>query len=135
MLTWPGWPVTARSRCSRCGGLPLAQILATSLTARWRYATNRRVKSWDEAYEQIRQVLLERFATLHSLALQQTLWEMGSAVLRARDDIAEIRLSAPNRHHFLADLAPFGLDAKDPRFWDGGLSVISGMIDELEAMG
>ena len=28
----------------------------------------------------------------------------------ARDDVAEIRLSAPNRHHFLADLAPFGLD-------------------------
>ena len=28
-----------------------------------------------------------------------------------------------------------GLDAKDPAFWDGGLSVIAGMIDELEAMG
>jgi urate oxidase len=24
--------------------------------------------------------------------------------------VAEVRLSAPNRHHFLADLAPFGLD-------------------------
>jgi oligoendopeptidase F len=32
-------------------------------------------------------------------------------------------------------LAPFGLDAKNPAFWDGGLSVIEGMIDELEAMG
>ena len=31
-------------------------------------------------------------------------------------------------------LAPFGLDASDPAFWDKGLSVISGMIDELEAM-
>jgi oligoendopeptidase F len=30
---------------------------------------------------------------------------------------------------------PFGLDAKDPKFWDGGLSVIAGMIDELETMG
>ena len=35
---------------------------------------------------------------------------MGRAVLEARHDVAEIRLSAPNRHHFLADLAPFGLD-------------------------
>src|SRR5215469_7995727 len=86
------------------------RILATSLTARWRYATNRRLKSWDEAYEQIRQVLLEGFATLHSLALQQTLIEMGRAALEARDDVAEIRLSAPNKHHFLADLSPFGLD-------------------------
>ena len=32
-------------------------------------------------------------------------------------------------------LQPFGLDARDPKFWDGGLKVISGMIDELEAMG
>ena len=32
-------------------------------------------------------------------------------------------------------LQPFGLDARDPKFWDGGLTVISDMIDELEAMG
>jgi oligoendopeptidase F len=31
-------------------------------------------------------------------------------------------------------LAPFGLDASDPNFWDKGLSLISSMIDELEAM-
>ena len=31
-------------------------------------------------------------------------------------------------------LAPFGLDASDPAFWDKGLSVIGGFIDELEAM-
>jgi urate oxidase len=87
------------------------RILATSLTARWRYEMGRRrPKSWDEAHAEIRQILLERFAEVHSLALQQTLWEMGKAVLEARDDVAEIRLSAPNRHHFLADLAPFGLD-------------------------
>jgi urate oxidase len=85
------------------------RILATSLTAGWRYQ-GWRPKSWDEAYEQVRRVLLERFATLHSLALQQTLFEMGRAVLEARDDVAEIRLSAPNKHHFLADLSSFGLD-------------------------
>jgi urate oxidase len=54
--------------------------------------------------------MIERFAEVHSLALQQTLWEMGRAVLAARPDVAEIRLSAPNKHHFLADLAPFGLE-------------------------
>jgi len=84
------------------------RILATSLTARWRYATAQ--VAWGEAFGQVRQILLERFATVYSRALQQTLYEMGSAVLAARDDIAEIRLSAPNKHHFLVDLAPFGLD-------------------------
>ncbi|HEX9066526.1 MAG TPA: urate oxidase [Streptosporangiaceae bacterium] len=83
------------------------RILATALTARWRYATAG--IDWDLAFRNIRQILLERFAGLHSRALQQTLWAMGSAVLEARDDVAEIRLSAPNKHHFLVDLAPFGL--------------------------
>ncbi|WP_454632073.1 M3 family oligoendopeptidase [Bradyrhizobium cenepequi] len=44
-------------------------------------------------------------------------------------------LAAGGTKHYSELLKPFGLDAKDPRFWDGGLSVISGMIDELEAMG
>lgn len=41
--------------------------------------------------------------------------------------------SGGSKHH--KDLlAPFGLDASDPQFWDKGLSLISSMIDELEAM-
>jgi oligoendopeptidase F len=44
-------------------------------------------------------------------------------------------LSAGGTKHYSELLKPFGLDAKDPEFWNGGLSVISGMIDELEAMG
>jgi oligoendopeptidase F len=32
-------------------------------------------------------------------------------------------------------LAPFGLDAKDPKFWNIGLSLIERMIGELEALG
>ena len=35
---------------------------------------------------------------------------MGHAVLEAHPEVAEIRLSMPNRHHFLVDLEPFGLD-------------------------
>jgi oligoendopeptidase F len=44
-------------------------------------------------------------------------------------------LSAGGTKHYSELLKPFGLDAKDPQFWNGGLSVISGMIDELEEMG
>ncbi|MCA6118075.1 M3 family oligoendopeptidase [Bradyrhizobium sp. WSM 1738] len=43
-------------------------------------------------------------------------------------------LAAGGTKHYSELLKPFGLDAKDPKFWDGGLSVISGLIDELEAM-
>ncbi|MEH2550069.1 oligoendopeptidase F [Bradyrhizobium sp. AZCC 2262] len=44
-------------------------------------------------------------------------------------------LAAGGTKHYSELLKPFGLDAKDPKFWDGGLSVIAGMIDELEEMG
>ncbi|MDE5441901.1 M3 family oligoendopeptidase [Bradyrhizobium sp. CSA207] len=44
-------------------------------------------------------------------------------------------LAAGGTKHYSELLRPFGLDAKDPKFWDGGLSVIAGMIDELEGLG
>jgi oligoendopeptidase F len=43
-------------------------------------------------------------------------------------------LKAGGSKHHRELLAPFGLDASDPQFWDKGLSMIAGFIDELEAM-
>ncbi|WP_339114529.1 M3 family oligoendopeptidase [Thioclava sp. GXIMD2076] len=43
-------------------------------------------------------------------------------------------LKAGGSKHHKELLAPFGLDASDPAFWDKGLSMIAGFIDELEAM-
>jgi len=43
-------------------------------------------------------------------------------------------LSAGGTKHHSELLKPFGLDARDPAFWQGGLSVIEGMIRELEVM-
>ncbi|GAA3132354.1 urate oxidase [Kribbella aluminosa] len=84
------------------------RILATSLVARWRY--DHTEVDWDKSYDEIKGLLLSRFATIHSLALQQTLYGMGSAVLEEHPEVAEIKFSAPNKHHFLVDLAPFGVE-------------------------
>jgi oligoendopeptidase F len=43
-------------------------------------------------------------------------------------------LSAGGTKHHSELLAPFGLDARDPKFWDGGLSVIANLISELETL-
>jgi oligoendopeptidase F len=43
-------------------------------------------------------------------------------------------LSAGGTKHHAELLAPFGLDARDPKFWQGGLSVIERMIGELETL-
>jgi oligoendopeptidase F len=44
-------------------------------------------------------------------------------------------LRAGGTLHHKELLAPFGLDASDPKFWARGLGVVAGFIDELEAMG
>jgi oligoendopeptidase F len=44
-------------------------------------------------------------------------------------------LSAGGTKHHSELLAPFGLDARDPKFWDGGLRVIANLIEELEGLG
>jgi oligoendopeptidase F len=43
-------------------------------------------------------------------------------------------LSAGGTKHHSELLAPFGLDARDPKFWDGGLRIIAKLIDELDAL-
>ena len=88
------------------------RILATAVTARWRYRPGA-APDWDATYAGARTALLETFATTHSLALQQSLYAMGEAVLERFDEIAEIRLSMPNKHHFLQDLSAYGLDNPD----------------------
>ena len=91
------------------------RIMSTSLAARWRYSDTD--VDWDKTWVDVRRILVERFAAVHSLALQQTLWEMGTAALEAHPEIAEIKLSAPNRHHFVVDLAPFGLENPNEVFY------------------
>jgi urate oxidase len=88
------------------------RILATSLVARWRYEASAATDGtdWNKSFDDIRQVMLETFATTYSRALQESLYAMGSAVLAAHPEVAEIKFSAPNKHHFLVDLSPFGLD-------------------------
>ncbi|WP_222268981.1 factor-independent urate hydroxylase [Modestobacter marinus] len=84
------------------------RILATSLVARWRY--DHTDVDWDKSFEAIKALLLQRFAEIHSYALQQTLYGMGQAVLEQHPEVAEIKFSAPNKHHFLVDLSPFGVE-------------------------
>lgn len=84
------------------------RVMATSLDAKWRFTSVD--VDWNAVYPRIKDVMIAEFANLQSLALQQTLWEMGTAVLEAVPEIAEVRLTAPNKHHFLYDLAQFGIE-------------------------
>jgi urate oxidase len=91
------------------------RILATDVAARWRYATTE--VDWNAAYADVVALLLEEFTEHYSTALQQTLYDMGAKVLAEHPEIAEIRFSMPNKHHFLVDLSPFGLDNPNDLFY------------------
>ncbi len=97
------------------------RILATSITARWRYTSTSTSTSTDidynAEYERVRAELLEGFCANYSTALQATMFEMGKRVLEQHPRIAEIRFSMPNKHHFLVDLAPFGLENPNEVFF------------------
>ena len=83
------------------------RILATAVTARWRHT---RPADWAASFAAARAALVDTFAARPSDALQQTLHQLGTAVLDGQPELAEVRLSLPNKHHFLQDLGPFGLD-------------------------
>jgi urate oxidase len=84
------------------------RILSTAVSARWRHGGVD--CDWGGSFTAARSVLLERFADTHSLSLQQSLYAMASALLLGNPEIVEVRMSMPNRHHFLVDLTPFGLE-------------------------
>jgi urate oxidase len=84
------------------------RIFATVVSARWGY--EREPADFDITYERVRAALLVAFTGHDSKSVQQTLFAMGAAALEAAPEVSEIRLSLPNRHHLLFDIARFGLE-------------------------
>ncbi|QNG21107.1 urate oxidase [Rhodococcus triatomae] len=95
------------------------RMMATSLVMQWRHtagAGEAGSVDWNDVYRGVRETAVGVFANLHSLALQQTLFQMGKAILERYPDIAEVRLSAPNKHHFDYDLGRFGVENRGEVF-------------------
>ena len=82
------------------------RIMASSVTAQWLHTAAD--VDWGTSYDAVLAALTDTFAGHYSLALQQTLYAMGEAVIDAQPEIGEVRFSMPNKHHFLVDLSPYG---------------------------
>jgi len=83
------------------------RILATAVDAKWRHLSDR--TDWAASFAGARDAMVDAFVTTYSYSLQQTLFAMGTRVLEARPEVAEVRLALPNKHHYPVDLTPFGL--------------------------
>jgi urate oxidase len=89
------------------------RILSTMVTAAWRHAdttADPHRTDWETSFREAGRYLLTAFADTHSYSLQQTLHAMGKRVLEHRPELCEVQLELPNKHHFVVDLTPFGLD-------------------------
>ena len=84
------------------------RIMATSVTAQWLHTDTD--QDWGKSYDQVLATLAGTFAGHYSYALQQTMYAMGEAIINEQPEIAEIRFSLPNKHHFWIDLSAFGVE-------------------------
>ena len=112
------------------------RVMASSVSAQWWHGEGDSGDlDWSKAFDSARGAMCEAFATSHSLALQQTLFEMGGAVLDAVPSVTEVRFSLPNKHHFVIDLSPFGLDNPNEVFHadDRPYGLIEGTVRREDA--
>ncbi|MDQ2837336.1 MAG: urate oxidase [Actinomycetota bacterium] len=113
------------------------RVLATEVSASWRYREP--AADWAACFSKAEQALVEAFTDTYSYSLQQTLYAMGDRLLRKVPQACEVRLALPNKHHFLADLQPFGMAnpnevyrAADQPY---GLIEATVLADDAEEMG
>ena len=104
------------------------RMLATQVSAWWRYrgaaapgtgAGTGTGTGWGATFELAREALLSAFSETYSYSLQQTLYAIGERIIEAVPEVCEVRLALPNKHHYLVDLAPFGL-SNDNEVYDPG---------------
>jgi urate oxidase len=96
------------------------RILATSVNAAWLFRPDAARAGdgtrdgtgtgWGAVFATARSTVLATFAGTYTYSLQQMLYTMGAALLSAVPEICEVRLALPNKHHYVVDLAPFGLE-------------------------
>jgi urate oxidase len=101
------------------------RMLATRVSAWWRYRgagpSDGRSPGpdWDAAFGIAREALLSAFSETYSYSLQQTLYAIGERIIEAVPEVCEVRLALPNKHHYLVDLAPFGLANENEVYYPG----------------
>jgi urate oxidase len=83
------------------------RLMATKVTAIWRYGSSG--LDFDAEFGTVRATLLEVFADHDSPSVQTSIWIMARAILERHEEVEEVRMVLPNLHHWLVDLAPFGL--------------------------
>ncbi|TWT76110.1 Uricase [Posidoniimonas polymericola] len=89
------------------------RVLATEMTASWKYAA---AAGFGSARAAIVKAMLKRFTDHYSRSVQETINLMAEAALDACPAVAEITITMPNKHHILANMAPFDRENENEVF-------------------
>jgi len=84
------------------------RLLATKVSAVWRYLDGVPV-DYDASFEAVSRTLLDVFAEHFSVSVQASIWIIGQAIVERHPEVAEITMTLPNLHHWLADIERFGI--------------------------
>ncbi len=90
------------------------RILGTSVRAVWNYDSTD--LDFEATMASCRKIMIDVFTAHDSLAVQQTIYAMGDAVLQAHPQIGEIRITLPNKHYLPVNLEVLGLENKNEIF-------------------
>jgi len=85
------------------------RIMATKVTASWGYGPTAEI-DFDRSYDAVRSTFLEVFADHDSVSVQASIWIVGKAILERHPEVADVTMSLPNLHHWMADLRSFGME-------------------------
>ena len=84
------------------------RLMATKISATWRYEPSADV-DYDSSFTAVTRTLLDVFAEHHSVSVQASIWIIGRAIVERHPEVAEITMTLPNLHHWLADVERFGI--------------------------
>jgi len=90
------------------------RILATSVTATWRYSAV--PEDTTVTWERAREALVERFFGAWSASVQHQGWLMAVGLLEAIPEIDEVEFHLPNQHHLAFDISRFGIEYEENVF-------------------
>jgi urate oxidase len=84
------------------------RLLATKVSATWRYDPAADVDH-DASFAAVTSTLFDVFAEHHSASVQASIWIIGRAIVERHPEVAEVTMTLPNLHHWLADVERFGV--------------------------
>lgn len=90
------------------------RILATEMTSTWKYAGAE--ADFPAARDAVVKAMLARFTDHYSRSVQETINLMAEAALDVCSEVEEITITMPNKHHILANMAPFNRENENEVF-------------------